>query len=303
MKIFVIFRRTSFSGFALVNYLTANGLADDRSDAVKYGRRLVLGKIVEHVRQEEQFFDSKRLMYRFVESQLEMDGGAEELFVHDIVNCSWHFFFIWCTFNSIQSTQTPPQPPSLKIKRYGLYQSTPPSQSANGQFRHSAILNCGHDTKHVQFIQATSIVAICWLLRANRVGMLLGILCFSIGAVHDWHLILIVTVIISISSGFWWKKLWFPFCLKIIIIINGFGEKNFLWWLPIFSLLFFLVLCHAKKLRCAIYKKNNCVVSFNFMMGILFSFLLIAKDGILLTYLSKWKYRLLKNIKKAPNVK
>lgn len=69
-----------------MSYLTANGLADDRSDAVKYGRRLLLGKIIEHVRQEEHFFDSKRLMYRFVESQLDALGTVDELFDHEIVS-------------------------------------------------------------------------------------------------------------------------------------------------------------------------------------------------------------------------
>lgn len=86
VKIFLSVRKSRFSGYALVNYLTANGLADDRSDALKYGRRLVLGRIVEHVRQEEQFFDSKRLMYRFVESQLNKEGDAEEFLIHDIIN-------------------------------------------------------------------------------------------------------------------------------------------------------------------------------------------------------------------------
>lgn len=55
-----------FRGVDLVDWLTRNGVSDGRTAAVKYGRRLVLGRVIEHTNQEEHFYDSTSLFYRFL---------------------------------------------------------------------------------------------------------------------------------------------------------------------------------------------------------------------------------------------
>jgi len=55
-----------FRGVDFVDWLLKNGIADGRAASVKYGRRLILGRVIEHVNQEEHFYDSTTLFYRFV---------------------------------------------------------------------------------------------------------------------------------------------------------------------------------------------------------------------------------------------
>ncbi|XP_077866732.1 lysosomal cholesterol signaling protein-like [Saccoglossus kowalevskii] len=54
-----------FRGSAFVDWLLEVGLAKDRSDAGKYGNRLLLGRVIEHVKQEHHFHD-RSYFYRFV---------------------------------------------------------------------------------------------------------------------------------------------------------------------------------------------------------------------------------------------
>ena len=59
----------AFNGAALVDWLLVNDLAQDRVEAVKFGRRLILGGVVRHVLQEEHFHDSPKLYYEFAEQR------------------------------------------------------------------------------------------------------------------------------------------------------------------------------------------------------------------------------------------
>ena len=62
--------RQVFTGQELVDWLLRRGLAADRTEAVKYGRRLVEGRVVRHLRQQHHFHD------RGLFSQL-VNGGRE----------------------------------------------------------------------------------------------------------------------------------------------------------------------------------------------------------------------------------
>lgn len=55
-----------FRGVDFIDWLLKNGITDGRAAAVKYGRRLILGRVIEHTDQEEHFYDSTTLFYRFV---------------------------------------------------------------------------------------------------------------------------------------------------------------------------------------------------------------------------------------------
>lgn len=56
-----------FTGTALCDWLVRAGLASDRSDAVAYGRRLVLGRVITHLTSEQNFHDAP-YFYKFLES-------------------------------------------------------------------------------------------------------------------------------------------------------------------------------------------------------------------------------------------
>lgn len=49
--------RSVFCGNELVDWLILVGLAHDRGEAIKYGRHLLLGRIIRHVDNEHHFFD------------------------------------------------------------------------------------------------------------------------------------------------------------------------------------------------------------------------------------------------------
>lgn len=53
-----------FYGSTFVDWLIEVGLARDRLDAVKYGRRLVDGRILRHINNVHHFND-KKLLYTF----------------------------------------------------------------------------------------------------------------------------------------------------------------------------------------------------------------------------------------------
>ncbi|XP_043209470.1 integral membrane protein GPR155-like [Amphibalanus amphitrite] len=57
--------RHVFTGQEMVEWLLRRGLAADRTEAVKYGRRLVDGRVVRHLRQQHHFHD-RHLFYQLV---------------------------------------------------------------------------------------------------------------------------------------------------------------------------------------------------------------------------------------------
>lgn len=61
---------SSFAGHELVDWLLMVGLAHDRTDAVKYGRRLLDGRVIRHAENLHHFHDQP-LFYTFV---LKEDG-------------------------------------------------------------------------------------------------------------------------------------------------------------------------------------------------------------------------------------
>ena len=61
MKLF----RHVFTGQEMVEWLLRRGLAADRTEAIKYGRRLVDGRVVRHLRQQHHFHD-RHLFYQLV---------------------------------------------------------------------------------------------------------------------------------------------------------------------------------------------------------------------------------------------
>lgn len=54
-------------GSVLVAWLQARGLASDPASATKYGMRLVLGRVLRHVRDEEHFADAHAVLYAFAD--------------------------------------------------------------------------------------------------------------------------------------------------------------------------------------------------------------------------------------------
>ena len=56
-----------FTGTDFVDWLIEVGLANDREDAVEYGRTLLRGQVIEYVTREHHFHDLD-YFYRFVEN-------------------------------------------------------------------------------------------------------------------------------------------------------------------------------------------------------------------------------------------
>jgi hypothetical protein len=46
-----------FLGSELVDWLMLVGLSKDRAEAIRYGRNLLLGRVIRHVNNEHHFFD------------------------------------------------------------------------------------------------------------------------------------------------------------------------------------------------------------------------------------------------------
>ena len=56
--------RRVFTGTALTDWLLKVGLAEARAEAIAYGQRLLLGRIIHHVTREYLFYD-QMYFYRF----------------------------------------------------------------------------------------------------------------------------------------------------------------------------------------------------------------------------------------------
>ena len=57
--------RAVFTGEELVDWLVRRGLAPDRTEAATYGRRLLDGRVIRHLRQQHHFHD-QHLFYQLV---------------------------------------------------------------------------------------------------------------------------------------------------------------------------------------------------------------------------------------------
>uniref|UniRef100_A0A914WTP6 DEP domain-containing protein n=1 Tax=Plectus sambesii TaxID=2011161 RepID=A0A914WTP6_9BILA len=66
----------AFNGASFVDWLLLNDLAQDRVDAVKFGRRLLLGGVLRHLLQEEHFHDSPKIYYEFVEQRRRLSAPS-----------------------------------------------------------------------------------------------------------------------------------------------------------------------------------------------------------------------------------
>ena len=74
-----------FTGEDLVSWLINVGLAEDRTDAVEYGSKLVLGRVMEHIDKRRSFYD-RNYFYRFareipasVARSRSLNGSSSEL--------------------------------------------------------------------------------------------------------------------------------------------------------------------------------------------------------------------------------
>ena len=72
--------RSVFIGKELVDWLVRVGLAHDRSEALRYGRHLLDGRLIRHIRSEHHFHD-RPFFYTFQpdESMRRLGSGASLL--------------------------------------------------------------------------------------------------------------------------------------------------------------------------------------------------------------------------------
>ena len=57
-----------FTGSDMCDWLEEVGLAHDRGDAVAYGRTLLIGRVISHVKREHHFHDMN-YFYKFIDDE------------------------------------------------------------------------------------------------------------------------------------------------------------------------------------------------------------------------------------------